>query len=106
MQSWLFLAPEGTFFDRVYPKVLEKSRNYCRENGYKIFNHVLMPKTRALNTISQHFRDKFEAIFDITIIYPNTRSNDGMRKSSPSIMGEDNQLFYFMFRKKIAKEGF
>ncbi|CAG2122702.1 unnamed protein product, partial [Medioppia subpectinata] len=84
--SWIILYPEGTFFDRIYPQVLANSRKYSQKLGREPFKNLLIPRSRALRVICKNFRHRFDAILDITVIYPNTRGPNGERFSSPSIV--------------------
>ncbi|XP_054152908.1 1-acyl-sn-glycerol-3-phosphate acyltransferase epsilon-like [Oppia nitens] len=84
--SWIVLYPEGTFYDKVYTDVLADNRRYMNKIGVQPFKHLLMPRSRALKTIHKQFGHRFDAVLDITIVYPNTRAGNGLRRSTPSLI--------------------
>ena len=100
VKSCLFLFPEGTFYDITYPLVIQKSVDYCKQIGVEPFKNLLTPRSRALKEIGKHFRNRLDAILDITIVYPFTRKTNGVRLSSPSIIGKTKLIFYITVSKE------
>ncbi|KAI6652011.1 1-acyl-sn-glycerol-3-phosphate acyltransferase epsilon-like [Oopsacas minuta] len=68
---WIVLFPEGTRFDRNNITMIEKSKQIAVQKGYAPLNNVLFPKPGGFQILTQSLGHYFEAIYDVTIAYPN-----------------------------------
>ncbi|XP_003739947.1 1-acyl-sn-glycerol-3-phosphate acyltransferase epsilon [Galendromus occidentalis] len=76
------IFPEGT---RYRPELLEESHKFADKNFLRRLNHVLYPRTRGLGATIDYMRHNVEALYDLTVIYDNTKV-DGKRVGAPSLI--------------------
>ena len=65
---WLVSFVEGT---RISAAKVEASQRYAQSKGLPEFNNVLLPRTKGFVAVVKNLRDHLDAIYDVTIIYPN-----------------------------------
>ncbi|GFO19564.1 1-acyl-sn-glycerol-3-phosphate acyltransferase epsilon [Plakobranchus ocellatus] len=70
--TWLVIFPEGTRFNPELPSVIQESKQFAVGQGLEPFEHVLFPRSRALETCIQQLRPNLHSIYDVTIAYSNT----------------------------------
>ena len=68
---WIILFPEGTRFNRNNVALIEKSQQVATEKGYEPLRNVLFPKPGGFQILTQNLGYYFDAIYDVTIAYPN-----------------------------------
>ena len=68
---WIILFPEGTRFDRENTALIDKSQQVATEKGYEPLRNVLFPKPGGFQILTQNLGHYFDAIYDVTIAYPN-----------------------------------
>jgi len=67
---WLFLFPEGTDF--AEEKRL-KSVKFAQNNGLDYYQNLLVPRTTGFTACISELRQNLDAVYDITLGYPNTQ---------------------------------
>ncbi len=65
---WIISFVEGT---RITEEKLEASRRYADSKGLPPPHHVLIPRTKGFVAAVGGLRDQLDAVYDITIGYPN-----------------------------------
>lgn len=65
---WLISFLEGT---RITPAKLQVAQQHCKNNNLPIFKHLLFPRTKGFIASVQALRKHTDAIYNITITYPN-----------------------------------
>ncbi|XP_013772705.1 1-acyl-sn-glycerol-3-phosphate acyltransferase epsilon-like [Limulus polyphemus] len=84
--TWLVIFPEGTRFNPFLPQLLERSHKIAEDQGIQPFNHLLTPKIRGLHLALEQLRNSFDALYDVTVVYSNTKDKkSGKRKPAPSM---------------------
>jgi len=84
--SWVVMFPEGTFWDPLEPWVIEKSRQVALDSGIKPYSHHLTPRSKGTFLTLQHLRGKFDAIYDVTVVYSGSIDENGERLKAPSLL--------------------
>ncbi|XP_052095605.1 1-acyl-sn-glycerol-3-phosphate acyltransferase epsilon-like [Mytilus californianus] len=69
---WLVIYPEGTRYNPHLPEVIDKSKKYALDLGFKELHHVLTPRITALKSSLRELKDHVSAVYDVTIAYSNT----------------------------------
>jgi len=90
----LVIFPEGTRYSILKSKAIESSRQYSIANNLPILENVLMPKSRGFALIMQQLATTFDAVYDVTIGYEQTRYSmlsKNQRSQAPDMFGM-NQL--------------
>ncbi|GFS19934.1 1-acyl-sn-glycerol-3-phosphate acyltransferase epsilon [Elysia marginata] len=67
--TWLVIFPEGTRFNPELPSILQDSKQFAKDQGREGLEHVLFPRSRALEVCVQHLRPNLDSIIDVTIAY-------------------------------------
>ena len=81
----MVVFPEGT---RYCDKTLEKSRKFSADNGLPAYEHVLIPRLKALQLCVEELREACSAVYDVTIAYSNTTDEvTGKRVEAPGLPG-------------------
>ncbi|XP_076320039.1 1-acyl-sn-glycerol-3-phosphate acyltransferase epsilon-like isoform X2 [Tachypleus tridentatus] len=84
--TWLVIFPEGTRFNPSLPQLLERSHKVAEDQGIQPFKHLLTPKIRGLHVVLEQLRNSFDALYDVTVVYSNTKDKkNGKRKPAPSM---------------------
>lgn len=60
---------EGT---RATPDKIAASKEWSKSRGYPIFQHVLGPRTSGFSASIQGLRERLDAVYDLTILYPGS----------------------------------
>lgn len=63
---WLISFSEGT---RLTDEKLKRSQDFSLRNGFPVFNHVLVPRTRGFVASLTALRLRADAVYDVTIGY-------------------------------------
>ncbi len=63
---WLVTFPEGT---RITPDKADRSRQYARDHGLPVWEHVLVPRTKGFVATIHGLRPHLDAVYDVTIGY-------------------------------------
>jgi len=68
-EGTLFIFPEGTRFDE---KKFKEGQQYSKDNGYPIYDNLLVPKTKGLWTVYKYLKDnnKLGNVYDSSIVIP------------------------------------
>lgn len=83
---WLVIFPEGTRFNPELSTVIEKSKKFCREQGFEELEYVLAPKLKAFQLALSQLQGHAEAVYDVTIAYGNTTDHTkGERIPAPGM---------------------
>jgi len=64
----MFIYPEGTDYT---PAKAAKSTEFAQKNGLPVFKYVLTPRVKGFLTVAQTLRPSIDAVYDITVAYPN-----------------------------------
>lgn len=84
---WLVIFPEGTRFNPELPDVIEKSKQYTKEQGFEELNCVLAPKMKAFQLALTQLQGHADAVYDVTIAYSNTTDPvTGERTPAPGML--------------------
>ena len=70
---WLMFFPEGT---NLAPCTREKSKKWAEQNGYKDFQHVLLPRSTGLHFCLLKLRETVEYVYDCTIAYEGVKRGE------------------------------
>ncbi|XP_071524725.1 1-acyl-sn-glycerol-3-phosphate acyltransferase epsilon-like isoform X2 [Panulirus ornatus] len=106
--TWLVIFPEGTRYYPSTPKVIEKSEQYARDNSLQgtsvetavknghdgtsrneqklVLKHHLIPKVKGTWLVAGRLHDKFDAVYDVSVFYEGTVSQDGVRGNAPQLI--------------------
>ncbi|KAK3577551.1 hypothetical protein CHS0354_026518 [Potamilus streckersoni] len=85
LPTWLVIFPEGTRFKPDLQESKEKINISAVEQASK-FDHVLIPRLKALQLSLQEIGDYVDAVYDVTIAYSNTQdAKTGTRTSAPGM---------------------
>ncbi|KAL3868741.1 hypothetical protein ACJMK2_041510 [Sinanodonta woodiana] len=86
LPTWLVIFPEGTRFKPDLQENKEKIDMFAIEQGVSKFDHVLIPRLKALQLSLQEIGDYVDAVYDVTIAYSNTQDVEtGTRTSAPGM---------------------
>ncbi|KAK7082972.1 hypothetical protein SK128_001968 [Halocaridina rubra] len=108
--TWLVIFPEGTRYYPAQPKVIEKSEEYARDNNLQgshfqrplqnghntrekeiiskpVLKHHLVPKVKGTWLVTERLHEKFDAIYDISVFYEGSVSEEGIRGNAPQLIG-------------------
>jgi len=67
-------------------------------SGVLPFDHVLYPRTGATIAAINALKDKFDAVYDVTVMYSNTYDNNrNIRLAAPSMTGKNKKFFEVFF---------
>lgn len=69
---WLISFVEGT---RITPSKVNSSQEYAKAKGLPHFENVLVPRTKGFVSTVQGLAEHVDAVYDVTIIYPDTAPN-------------------------------
>ncbi|KAK3878907.1 hypothetical protein Pcinc_016451 [Petrolisthes cinctipes] len=106
--TWLIVFPEGTRYYPATPNVIKKSEQFARDNNLQtpsgqtprengssgrveqrsrppVLKHHLAPKIRGTWLVVEHLHSKFDAVYDISVFYEGTVSDDGVRGNAPQL---------------------
>eukprot|EP01121_Diplochlamys_sp_Union-15-3_P017830 TRINITY_DN6360_c0_g3_i1.p1 TRINITY_DN6360_c0_g3~~TRINITY_DN6360_c0_g3_i1.p1 ORF type:complete len:329 (-),score=35.01 TRINITY_DN6360_c0_g3_i1:58-1044(-) len=72
MPFWLLLFPEGT---RLTPQNVISGQEFARKKGYPILKNLSFPKVKGFQAAVKHLRYGANAVYDITIAYPEKPGN-------------------------------
>ena len=83
---WLTIFPEGT---RSRPAKIIESQAYAKSQGLPAFEHLLLPRTKGLQSLLEgadsSFRQAADHVLDITLGYPSKRADPASSKVRPSV---------------------
>jgi len=65
---WLTIFPEGTRYTSTKVDLIEKSESIARKQGYKPFQNVLFPRTKAVELTLETLQN-LDAVYDFTIAF-------------------------------------
>ncbi|CAF3600945.1 unnamed protein product [Rotaria sp. Silwood1] len=86
---WLVIFPEGTRFNPIKNQdIIERSRQFAKQKGVPPFDHVLYPRTGATVAAINVLKDKFDAVYDVTIMYSQTYDKNRQIRTAASSMAE------------------
>lgn len=85
--TWLVVFPEGTRYYPAQPKIIEKSEQYARDNNIEVLKHHLVPKVKGTWLVTEHLHDKIDALYDVSVFYEGSMSEDGIRGNAPQLIG-------------------
>ncbi|CAF3575005.1 unnamed protein product [Rotaria sp. Silwood1] len=86
---WLVIFPEGTRFNPVKNQdIIERSRQFAKQKGVPPFDHVLYPRTGATVAAINVLKDKFDAVYDVTIMYSQTYDKNRQIRTGAASMAE------------------
>lgn len=80
----IMIFPEGT---RITPKKWKRSKEFAAKAKRPMTQMLLMPRTKGFVTTVHNLQDRLDAVYDITIGYPNGIFHiiDLMRGTAPSL---------------------
>lgn len=67
LPAWLIMFLEGT---RINEYKLQQSQEYARRRGHPIPQHTMVPRTKGFIATIEGMRDYLDAVYDVTIAYP------------------------------------
>lgn len=67
LPAWLIMFLEGT---RITEYKLQQSQEYARRRGHPIPQHTMVPRTKGFLATIEGLRDYLDAVYDVTIAYP------------------------------------
>jgi 1-acyl-sn-glycerol-3-phosphate acyltransferase len=78
-EGTFFIFPEGTRFDE---KKFKEGQQYSIENGFPVYDNLLVPKTKGLWTIYKYLEEKNKLgnIYDISIVIPKYLGKKALTK--------------------------
>ncbi|XP_019853566.1 PREDICTED: 1-acyl-sn-glycerol-3-phosphate acyltransferase epsilon-like [Amphimedon queenslandica] len=83
---WLVIFPEGTRFNLSKPDKLRKSHSYAESLGQPKLEQVLTPHTTGFELTLETLKERFQAVYDITIIYEG-KEGHSVRSPPPDMFG-------------------
>ena len=63
---WLHIFPEGGRFSDERQRA---AASFAEANGLPVFKHVLYPRARGFNLCADTLREKFDAVYDVTLAW-------------------------------------
>lgn len=85
IDSWLVIFPEGTRYNPCAPEAIEKSQKYAKELGFPMLENLLSPRSRGLYLTLIKLRNNFDALYDVTILYEDSKGEKGERLRAPQL---------------------
>ena len=70
---WLMFFPEGT---NLASDTREKSRKWAEKNGWKDFQHVLLPRSTGLHFCLLKLRETVDYVYDCTFAYEGVKRGE------------------------------
>ncbi|XP_003739360.1 1-acyl-sn-glycerol-3-phosphate acyltransferase epsilon [Galendromus occidentalis] len=84
----LLIYPEGTTWNNgeEVDGIFQKSDALARSCNREPFQHVLFPKHKGFYRLLSKFRNRLDAVYDVTVGYSSTRSPEGRRLMAPGMI--------------------
>lgn len=78
-EGTIIIFPEGTRFDE---KKFAEAQKFSKENGYPIYDNLLVPKVKGLWTIYKHLKEsnKLGNVYDLSIVIPKYLGKKALTK--------------------------
>lgn len=57
-----------------------------------MLKHHLVPKSRGTWLTLEHLHSKFDAIYDVSVIYENSVDKNGIRQNAPQLAGKVDKM--------------
>ncbi|XP_063772754.1 1-acyl-sn-glycerol-3-phosphate acyltransferase epsilon isoform X3 [Pseudophryne corroboree] len=84
-RMYLVIFPEGTRYNPDIPKVIADSQAFAMKEGLPVLKHVLTPRVKATHVAIETMQDYLDAVYDVTVAYEGTTTQNGQRKEAPSM---------------------
>lgn len=94
---WLGLFPEGTRITEAKHKV---ALEFLAERNMKPLNHHLVPRTKGFTTMMPLLKDKFDAIYDIELIFGKSSAPPNLKSM---IMGKHFDAHVYVKRIPMSE---
>eukprot|EP00794_Sanderia_malayensis_P004673 gene4673-5282_t len=82
---WLVIFPEGTRYNVNKPNVIKASQKFAKENGLPVMDHILTPRTRAVELSVKELSSYVDAVYDVTLAYKDPKRPVLPKEEGPSL---------------------